>query len=301
MGAKTGIQWTDSTWNPVRGCSRLSSGCTNCYAESVARRFSGPGLPYEGLVNAHGRWNGTVRLVDGPVWDQPSRWRKPRRIFVNSMSDLFHEALHFEDIAQVFGVMALKECNRHTFQVLTKRPARMAEFFVWAETALRNQWPWNGEMLDNVWLGVSVENQEAADERIPHLLRVPAAVRFLSCEPLLGPVDLTACAPYILGGDESNPGVLNAFNGLCFHPLTCIEPPRPEGTADGIQWVIAGGESGPRRRPADPAWLRDLRDQCVAAGVPFFLKQADLGTGRIESAPELDGRQWLQFPAVTHG
>ena len=289
MGNGTAIEWTDATWNPVRGCSRVSQGCVNCYAERVARRFAGPGQPYEGLTNEHGRWNGTVRLVSRAL-DQPSRWRKPRRIFVNSMSDLFHEALSFEDILGIFQAMALPECVKHTFQVLTKRPERMAAFMAWAgDGRLANQWPWDGQPLDNVWLGVSVEDQATADERIPHLLRVPARVRFLSMEPLLGPVDLTACAPYTLGGDEANPGVMNAFNGLCFHPLTCVDPPRLGGTADGIQWVIAGGESGPNARPMHPQWARSLRDQCAGANVPFFFKQ----WGEWADNPSEGGRDFV--------
>ena len=218
----------------------------------------------------------------------PLRWRKPRRIFVNSMSDLFHESLSNEQIAQVFGVMA--KAYWHTFQVLTKRPERAVEWFEWAAggrhvwpAAQLHPWPdWAlrevnrgagdvGWPLRHVWIGASVENQATADERIPHLLRVPAAVRFLSCEPLLSAVDLLT--PTFNGADS--------FSAM----------------AD-IHWVIAGTESGPRRRPADMAWLRDLRDQCVGARTPFFLKQMEVD-GRVAHAPELDGRQWSEFPAVT--
>jgi len=206
MADGTGISWTDATWNPVRGCSRVSEGCRNCYAERVAARFSGPGQPYEDLADRErkgSKWTGVVRLIPAHLAD-PLRWRRPRRIFVNSMSDLFHESLTNEEIAAVFGVMAA--APQHTFQVLTKRARRMREWFEWIGTAnldwLRTYaqraldptftkryvdrgttWP-----LPNVWIGVSVENQEAADERIPDLVRTPAAVRFLSCEPLLGPV-----------------------------------------------------------------------------------------------------------------
>ena len=212
MSDDSKIEWTNATWNPIRGCSRVSEGCRHCYAESVAARFSGPGLPYEGLVRiASGKptgWNGVVRMVHEHLAD-PLRWKRPRRVFVNSMSDLFHESLTNEQIAAVFGVMAA--APRHTFQVLTKRSARMREWFAWvadhgargARSACRasaalylvaspevpggDEWP-----LRNVWLGVSTENQAAADERIPELLRTPAAVRWISAEPLIGPVDLRA-------------------------------------------------------------------------------------------------------------
>lgn len=255
MSDKTGIEWTDATWNPIRGCSRVSEGCRNCYAESVAARFSGPGLPYEGLArrtaSGEARWTGVAKMVP-KMLDQPMRWQKPRRIFVNSMSDLFHESLDFRDIAAIFGVMAL--AGHHTFQVLTKRPARMVEWFQWASRvdiitemsealsaalgdglaslAYRASAGWP---LPNVWLGVSVENQEAAHTRVALLRATPAAVRFLSCEPLLGPL-------YALD-------------------------------LEGIGWVIAGGESGPHARPMHPDWVRKLRDDCARAGVPFFFKQ----------------------------
>lgn len=273
MSDDTGIEWTDATWNPIRGCSRVSEGCRHCYAERVAARFSGPGMPYEGLAvrklrvvsddeqTTVGRWTGTVRMVPEHLAD-PLRWRRPRRVFVNSMSDLFHESLTNEQIAAVFGVMAA--AAQHTFQVLTKRARRMREWFEWVRCQ-RGQTPrsvcsqaasplvkriWNFAMgdrswpLPNVWLGVSVENQAAAAERIPELLRTPAAVRWLSCEPLLGPVDLAASSQ-------------NA-----------------RSLVEDLDWVVAGCESGPGARPCDVAWLRSLRDQCAAGGVAYFLKQA---------------------------
>ncbi len=172
---KNGIVWTDETWNPLRGCSRVSEGCRNCYAESVARRFDGPGLPYEGLIASGGQWNGQIKLVPEKL-DEPLRWQRPRRIFVNSMSDLFHPNVPNEYIDRVFAVMAL--ASQHTFQVLTKRPERMLEYLNRRTT------------MPNVWLGVSIENQVTADERIPLLLQTPAAVRWVSAEPLLRPVDL---------------------------------------------------------------------------------------------------------------
>lgn len=262
MGDKTNIEWTDSSWNPIRGCSRVSEGCMNCYAETIAKRFSGEGQPYEGLIAKGGQWNGNIMIVDH-ILDQPLRWKKPRKIFVNSTSDLFHENVTDEQIDRIFAVMALSP--QHTFQVLTKRPERMLEYLtghaaggrhIWAEGQKikmpRGQhkpdpdWP-----LPNVWLGVSVEDQKAADERIPLLMKTPAAIRFLSCEPLLGQIDL-------------------GYNDTCDHKYySCTDI----GCWSGLDWVIAGGESGPGARPMHPDWVRSLRDQCKAAGVPFFFKQ----------------------------
>ena len=243
MGDTT-IEWTNKTWNPIRGCSRVSEGCRNCYAERVAARFGGPGLPYEGLTTKDGRWNGKVVVVEEHLAD-PLRWKKPRRIFVNSMSDLFHENVSDETIDQIFSVMV--QCPQHIFQVLTKRPERMQSYMESCQMGaddVGGRFPW-----DNVWLGVSVEDQKSADERIPHLLRTPAAVRWLSVEPMLGPVDL-------------------AKAGWNFHDFD------PEFDVQ-IQWVVCGGESGAGARPMHPAWARSLRDQCVAAGTPFFMKQMD--------------------------
>ncbi len=268
MSDKTKIEWTDSTWNPVRGCSRVSDGCRNCYAETVAARFSGPGKPYEGLVHPHGAWNGRVLFVEKAL-DQPLRWRRPRRIFVNSMSDLFHENMPDEWIDRIFAVMAL--APQHTFQVLTKRPERMLRYL---EASTDNREEAIGEQvrilsrgkhsglfelpLLNVWLGTSVENQEAADERIPYLIQTPAAVRFLSCEPLLGQIDLeSAC----WGEGKHRP------------PLDIQAKQISGQRLAGLHWVIVGGESGPDARPMHPGWARSIRDQCVKAGVPFFFKQ----------------------------
>jgi protein gp37 len=330
VSAKTGISWTDATWNPIRGCSRVSEGCRNCYAERMAARFSGPGQPYEGLVKIvtrtheratlmktsaqfsstttkEPRWSGVVRLVPEHLGD-PLRWKKPRRIFVNSMSDMFHENLTNEQIAAVFGVMAA--APQHTFQVLTKRARRMREWFEW----FREEWradELNGDRIDrlatwaadelgdgsegdqerwfervrgmiqdahgfqrdvpwplqNVWIGVSVENQAAADERIPELLATPAAVRFLSCEPLIGPVDLRRRLGQRTTCKEHGEDVRVDEDGCC---ATC----GLDALWYGVDWVIAGCESGPGARPCDVAWLRHLRDQCAGAGVPLFLKQA---------------------------
>jgi protein gp37 len=230
----TKIEWTDETWNPVRGCSIVSEGCKNCYAMRQAHRFSGKGRPYEGLTRktAHGpKWTGKLKFSFTEL-QKPLKWKKPRRIFVCSMSDLFHEGVHFNTIAEVF--IKIEQCPQHTFQILTKRPERAVQFFEWLSETVT----WKPK-TDNVWIGTSVEDQKTANERIPHLLKIPAAVRFLSCEPLLGPVDLKS--------QISN--------------------------LKSIHWVIAGGESGPGARPMHPDWVRSLRDQCKDAAVPFFFKQ----------------------------
>jgi protein gp37 len=265
----TGIQWTDETWNPIRGCSRVSEGCRNCYAESVAKRFSGPGLPYEGLTTK-GKWNGTIRVVDEAM-TKPLSWKKPRRVFVNSMSDLFHENVADETIDRIFAVMAL--APQHTFQVLTKRPERMRAYLSCATFGasiisepsaykrvvaaldlpdwlpagrsfrrVPEAWP-----LPNVWLGVSVEDQATADTRIPLLLDTPAAVRFISAEPLLGPINLN---PHLYEDQQ-------------------------------LHWVIVGGESGHGARSCSIEWVEAIVGQCVAAAVPVFVKQ-------LGARPKLD-------------
>lgn len=262
MTDNTAIEWTDATWNPLRGCSRVSEGCRNCYAESVAHRFSGPGRPYDGLtriVNGRPTWTGEIRLVP-ELLDQPLRWKRPRRIFVNSMSDLFHERVPDDFIRSVFATMAA--ARWHTFQVLTKRPTRMR--------ALLKLWTEEGAVLPNVWLGVSVEDQQTADDRIPLLLDTPAAVRWISAEPLLGPIDLYPSA-YL--------PCPNAADGLSMDPSTgdyeCCRKCDFTGVSDeiGIDWVVAGGESGQHARATHPEWFRSLRDQCKTADVPFLFKQ----------------------------
>jgi len=304
---KSKIEWTDETWNPVTGCSKVSPGCENCYAERQALgRLKGsegyPGLPWTAR-------NAATNVVLHPKrLDAPLRSSRPRRYFVNSMSDLFHERVPNLFIASVF--VSMKMASQHVFQVLTKRPERMHEF-------MRGY----GEPSKNVWLGVSVEDQKRADERIPLLLDTPAAVRFLSVEPLLGPVDLMW--PETLwpdGPPTCCPGHDCACGG---HP---IEPP----LLHRIDWVIVGGESGPGARPMNPNWVRSIRDQCVEAGVPFFFKQwgewapdaraleivhRDLTTiattnyesvvgylpgmvrvGKNAAGRELDGRTWDEMP-----
>lgn len=278
MSKKSKIEWTETTWNPLRGCSRVSEGCRNCYAESMAARFCGAGQPYEGTINPETkRWNGKVRLVPEKL-DEPLRWQRPRMVFVNSMSDLFHEDVPDDYINKVFAVMAL--APQHTFQVLTKRPERMLEYMrtgdgeggsrwgaiigmlrdapeSWPELERSAQWP-----LPNVWLGVTVENQESADKRIPLLLQTPAAVRWVSMEPLLGSVNLRKIPSVIFDGSmDSLAGRFKWNSGEVTKETSSLD------------WVVVGGESGHNARPMHPDWALSLRDQCAAARVPFLFKQ----------------------------
>lgn len=340
MSSKTSIEWTDASWNPIRGCTRVSEGCRNCYAEKMAARFSGPGLPFEGFAertvlhglgkthpNARGtRWTGRVELVPGALVE-PLSWRKPQRVFVNSMSDLFHEALPDEAIDRVFAVMLL--APRHTFQILTKRPARMVEYFKgrdlyervlrWANVVRSERPkdelgrigvsnPADAAFRPWIWLGVSVEDQKTADERIPLLLQTPAAVRFVSYEPALGPVDFGdyifapmrcgACGSMAIRYD-TNPKGLPTIDS----PVHATVEGRPVPQAPGacmlgapltgepgaercvkcdslavvhlpaLDWLIVGGESGAGARPFDVAWARSVVAQCKASGVAAFIKQ----------------------------
>ncbi|MBI9042898.1 MAG: phage Gp37/Gp68 family protein [Anaerolineaceae bacterium] len=222
---KTKIEWADKVWNPVTGCSKVSEGCKNCYAERHAKRFWGD------------RKFSDVQCHEDRL-KQPFNWRKPSRVFVNSMSDLFHKDVPLPFIADVFHY--IEKANDHTFVVLTKRPERMLELM---STSVENGYP----PPENIWLGVSVENQETADERIPLLLKTPAAKRIISFEPALGPID---------------------FKKWIWHPdWNSADNP------DLIDWVIMGGESGPKARPMHPDWARSVRDQCQDAEVPFFFKQ----------------------------
>jgi protein gp37 len=281
--AQTSIEWTDRTWNPIRGCSRVSEGCRHCYAESIAARFS------------HGVFKGFAeRTPDGPRWTgevvlmkdkllEPLSWREPSRVFVNSMSDLFHEKLPDDSIDQVFAVMALTP--QHTYQVLTKRPNRMLAYLTAryvrdgvsafaseiagdpAPDMVVRFWP-----LLNVWLGVSVEDQATADERIPLLLQTPAAVRFISAEPLLESVSIygalttycasETCCCYLYG---TAPGESENRHDKVFR--WCGQQSRH------LDWVIVGGESGPKARPFDVAWARSMVRQCESVSVPVFVKQ----------------------------
>jgi len=239
MAQASAIEWTEGTWNPVTGCTKVSPGCKNCYAERMARRLQAMGQPRyaDGFA---------VTLHDDLV-ELPLRWRKPRVIFVNSMSDLFHPAVPVEFIQRCFATMTA--AGQHTFQVLTKRPERAAE--------IGEQLPWPA----NVWLGTSVENADYT-WRIGELRKIPAAIRFLSLEPLLGPIPRLPLAK--------------------------------------IHWVIVGGESGPGAREMKPQWVCQIRDRCVRADVPFFFKQWG-GVHKARTGRQLGGRTWDQMPQPNGG
>ncbi len=249
MSLQSTIEWTDATWNPVTGCTEVSAGCDHCYAKTFAERWRGvSGHPYE-------------QGFDLRIWPNrlvyPLQWKKPRRIFTNSMSDLFHKDVPDDFILQVFGIMA--QANWHVFQVLTKRPSRLLQLVPRITQHLRaisdsgDVWP------EHIWLGVSVETMQYK-WRVDKLRDVPAAIRFISAEPLLGSL-----------------GELNL---------------------DGIHWLIAGGESGKGHRACDPLWIRELRDSCQRADVAFFFKQWG-GRSPKSGGRELDGRTWNEFPTPT--
>jgi len=254
MSQTSAIEWTGSTWNPILGCTKVSSGCANCYAERMSKRLAAmadaddasgraPGRKdhYRQVLNGKGRWNGRV-FLDWDAVDEPLSWRLPRVIFVNSMSDLFHEDVPLAFIQRVFDVM--NRCPQHTFQLLTKRPHLTAEY------APHVTW------TSNIWMGTSVENA-AVVQRVRELRKVPATVRFLSVEPLLGPI--------------------------------------PRLPLKGMHWVIVGGESGPGARPMRPQWVSQIRDRCVSAEVPFFFKQWG-GVNKKTTGRLLDGRTWDGMP-----
>jgi protein gp37 len=241
MAEASAIEWTDSTWNPVTGCTKISAGCDNCYAERLSERFRG--------VAGHPFNNGFDLTLRPERLNLPLYWKRPRKIFVNSMSDLFHKAVPEEFVDQVFDTM--ERATWHVFQVLTKRSSRMRDY-------TRTRYGLSGAP-DNLWLGVSVEDRSKVS-RIHHLRQAPAQIRFLSIEPLIGQI--------------------------------------PELPLDGIDWVIVGGESGPSARPIEVYWVRDIRDQCLTARVPFFFKQ--WGGLRAKSGGRtLDGKEWNQWPGPT--
>lgn len=352
-----GIEWCDETWNPVVGCTRVSEGCRNCWAERMAYRVASaalsPGRSLDGPISAHvgvvqgdpesglrPYWNGRTEFVEHAL-TQPLWWRKPRRVAVCLMGDLFHESVPDEWIDRVWAVMAVTP--QHTYQVLTKRPERMAAYLGLDkyESARRHgavlgtaqneidrppSCPSSRDLFDwplrNLWLGTSIEDQQTADARIPHLLRCPAAVRWISAEPLLGPVDLGRaipcgyyCDPDADGGGHHDHAFLDGGN-----------------TVSPIDWVVCGGESGPGARPMHPDWPRGLRDQCQEARVAFFFKQwgewapSEFGSGGRGDPPDndryiyfappaapakvwrygkacagrlLDGREWSEFPTTS--
>lgn len=234
MAQESSIEWTDATWNPVTGCTKISPGCKNCYAQRMARRLY--------AMRQERYSNGFKTTLHEDLLDAPLRWRKPKRIFVNSMSDLFHKDVPLDFIQRVFDTM--KRADWHVFQVLTKRSDRLLEL------SRHLEWP------ENVWMGVSVENQKYTF-RIKDLVRTKAKVKFLSIEPLLGPISRL--------------------------PLS------------GIDWVIVGGESGPKARPMKPEWVEQIRDRCIERDVPFFFKQWG-GVRKKQTGRELDGRTWDEMP-----
>jgi protein gp37 len=238
MAHGSSIEWTEATWNPVTGCTKISAGCKHCYAERMAKRLRAMGTPQYA--------NGFKLTLQPGMLELPLRWKKPRTIFVNSMSDLFHMDVPLEYIQRVFEVM--NRCPQHTFQVLTKRPEIAAEY------ARGLKWG------KNIWMGTSVENMLVA-RRILDLRQIPAQVRFLSLEPLLGPL--------------------------------------PKLSLEGIHWVIVGGESGPGSRVMEAGWVRQIRERCVAQGVPFFFKQWG-GVQKSRTGRELDGRTWDEMPTDKH-
>lgn len=251
----TAIEWTEQTWNPTTGCDRISPGCDNCYALTMAKRLKGMGqakYQNDGDPRTSGPGFGLTGHPD--TLGEPLRWKKPRRVFVNSMSDLFHARVTTSLITDVWKIMAATP--QHTYQILTKRASRLAPVLakVHAELGLTDPLP-------NVWLGVSVESQKYADLRIPALLTAPAAVRFLSCEPLLGPVDLKQAVRTL--GSERGHGLTASF----VHAGDCCRK------FHGIDWVIVGGESGPGARPMELDWAVSLVGQCQTAGTAVFVKQ----------------------------
>lgn len=315
MTTRTKIEWTEATWNPVTGCTPISPGCVHCYARRMAKRLAGrcgyPAAPNEFSVTLHPDKLG-----------EPLQWKKPRRVFVCSMSDLFHEDVPFEFIDRVFAVAAVSP--QHTFQILTKRPHRMLDYL--AESVALDNWAHQIEdvvlqefghvtfiepPLPNVWLGATIENQEQADKRIPLLLQTPAAVRFVSVEPMLGPVNLSGMAGKYIDN------FLVSLN-VRFHDRN-RDFRRP-----GLDWIICGGETGPGARPMHPDWVRSLRDQCQEASVPFFFKSwgdcapdclcggkdacreidrpepgkpgVMFRCGKKASGRLLDGREWSEYP-----
>lgn len=295
MADHTHIEWTDATWNPITGCSVVSAGCKHCYAMKLAgtrlqHHASRAGLTVE--TKAGPVWNGQVRFNEGWL-HQPLKWKRPRRIFVCAHGDLFHENVPDQWIDAVFAVMCL--APQHSFQVLTKRAERMRAYCTSPHTlgrvlklvtdalagdgkvmAYHEDDGLTGILLPNVWLGVSVEDQAAADERIPLLLQTPAAVRWVSAEPLLGPVDLLpffdptgACCGREMASCPDCPAQAAWIHG----PATVYAEDGSGYSAPTIDWVVAGGESGTGARPMHPDWARSLRDQCAEAGVPFLFKQ----------------------------
>lgn len=324
---KTKIEWADAVWNPVTGCTKISEGCDNCYAEKMVDRLQK--IP----ATQNKYQNGFKVTCHKNELAKPLSWKKRRKIFVCSMGDLFHDDVPFKFIAQIYGIMSM--CPQHTFMLLTKRPDRALKFYQWCEEKEQELYKCPADQniyleylpgeivgpytekygdnfpdeipLNNIWLGVTAENQARADERIPILLQIPAAVRFVSVEPMLGPLTIRSWCP-----------VCRAFLIDSMSPTcgTC------HSSTFHVDWVICGGESGPNARPMHPDWVKSLRNQCKAANVPFFFKQwgewkpisvgenvpqfafvkgpghdgAVWRVGKKAAGRELDGKEYLQFP-----
>lgn len=267
----TKIEWTNETWNWLSGCTKVSPGCKNCYAEKMSRRLAAMGQDkYKQVIDSDGRFNGKT-VVTASEYMKPNKWKASRMIFVNSMSDTFHESVTITDLYNMFD--QIQANPQHIFLILTKRPDIM--FDAYNRKSLKNYFG-----MPNVWLGVTVENQEMAQKRIPILLKVPAAKRFVSIEPMLGPVDLLKYYFTLANGTY-------AFKGVPVSDRT--------KWIDLLDWVICGSESGPARRPFNEDWARSLRDQCIRASVPFFFKQRYIGNQKF-SMPLLDGKIWDQIP-----
>jgi protein gp37 len=278
------IEWTTETWNPIIGCTKVSPGCDHCYAEKMATRLASMNVSLYKEVIKNGHWNGKI-WHNISMFEKPFAWKKPRTVFVCSMSDIFHEKVEFVTIDHIIDV--IRWTPKHTYIILTKRPERMNEYFSThvPEKYLTD----NGNILDNLWLGVTAENQEQADKRIPILLNIPAAKRFVSIEPMLGPVSLTLDIDPLKWGGMTRRNVLS---GAISNPLIGRIGTTPVNSLD---WVICGSESGPGRRPFEEDWARSLRDFCRLAEVPFFYKQRYIGNKKF-SMPLLDGRVWDQIP-----
>lgn len=292
----TKIEWCEETWNPITGCTPISEGCQNCYAKRLSNRLKGR--------CGYDKDNPFSVTLHPDKLDQPLRWRKPRRVFVCSMGDLFHPKVKSQSIAEVFDIIA--QAQNHTFLILTKRPRRMKAVL----EGFREIWECScvGWPLPNLWLGVTAENQQRADERIPILLQIPAAKRFVSIEPMLGAVDLQS---YVLGDTLCR----------CDGCMDLAKNAPEMWQAQRIDWVICGGETGPGARPMHPEWVRSLRDQCQASGTPFFFKSwgeyaweenfpvpdialktvkkhvdISIKVGKKRAGRLLDGHEWSEYP-----
>lgn len=302
---KNKIGWCDQTWNPIIGCDKISEGCKECYAEKIAYRLAhmrmnqGESLPeYENVIDWKSkRWNGKTYFIES-ILQKPLKRKKPTKYFVCSMGDLFHESVHFEWIDTLFTVMS--DCDHHTYQILTKRPERMKEFFDWKNEQTKELFnaPWVPK--DNIWLGVTAENQERANERIPILLQIPAKVHFVSVEPMLGEISLSI----LKDTQDGVTGFYNALRGYSCHKSYHVS--RKDDIYKKIpklDWVICGGETGQNERPMKREWVENLLNQCKEANVPFFFKgwgtcQEFKGLKKLNTSHLIDGKECKEFPII---